>query len=144
MTGGGGGGCSSGLWPFASVGWPQEEGKGGGDLSNFYPAACLETGYDIIFFWVARYGRAPDGSCRGGGTCASALEKSIACLEDVFCAIGDTSRGMERKLVECGIMVGEGRGTDEGGWAPSPTRPLGEVTMELHRSILARHRWAIH
>ncbi|CBJ31846.1 Valine--tRNA ligase [Ectocarpus siliculosus] len=45
---------SSGLWPFASVGWPQEEGNDGGDLSNFYPAACLETGYDIIFFWVAR------------------------------------------------------------------------------------------
>ncbi|CAN0089102.1 unnamed protein product [Scytosiphon promiscuus] len=45
---------SSGLWPFASVGWPQEEGKEGTDLSTFYPAACLETGYDIIFFWVAR------------------------------------------------------------------------------------------
>ncbi|CAM9542848.1 unnamed protein product [Pylaiella littoralis] len=45
---------SSGLWPFASVGWPQEEGHEGRDLSRFYPAACLETGYDIIFFWVAR------------------------------------------------------------------------------------------
>ncbi|CAN0431290.1 unnamed protein product, partial [Hapterophycus canaliculatus] len=46
---------SSGLWPFASVGWPQDEGKEGTDLSTFYPAACLETGYDIIFFWVARW-----------------------------------------------------------------------------------------
>ena len=46
---------SSGLWPFATVGWPQDEGKDGGtDLSRFYPGTCLETGYDILFFWVAR------------------------------------------------------------------------------------------
>ena len=47
---------SSGLWPFATVGWPQDEGKDDGttDLSRFYPATCLETGYDILFFWVAR------------------------------------------------------------------------------------------
>jgi valyl-tRNA synthetase len=45
---------SSGLWPFATVGWPQNEGVAGSDLERFYPAACLETGYDIIFFWVAR------------------------------------------------------------------------------------------
>jgi valyl-tRNA synthetase len=45
---------SSGLWPFATVGWPQNEGVKDSDLDRFYPAACLETGYDIIFFWVAR------------------------------------------------------------------------------------------
>ncbi|GAX25454.1 valyl-tRNA synthetase [Fistulifera solaris] len=45
---------SSGLWPFATVGWPQDEGKPDTDLSRFYPATCLETGYDILFFWVAR------------------------------------------------------------------------------------------
>lgn len=45
---------SSGLWPFATVGWPQNEGVDGSDLSRFYPASCLETGYDILFFWVAR------------------------------------------------------------------------------------------
>ncbi|KAL7528836.1 hypothetical protein ACHAWF_003922, partial [Thalassiosira exigua] len=52
---------SSGLWPFATVGWPQQEGgKDGGvsdpasDLARFYPGTCLETGYDILFFWVAR------------------------------------------------------------------------------------------
>lgn len=45
---------SSGLWPFATVGWPQNEGVEGSDLARFYPAACLETGYDILFFWVAR------------------------------------------------------------------------------------------
>lgn len=46
---------SSGLWPFATVGWPQNEGaEGPTDLNRFYPASCLETGYDILFFWVAR------------------------------------------------------------------------------------------
>lgn len=45
---------SSGLWPFATVGWPQDEGVEGSDLSRFYPGTCLETGYDILFFWVAR------------------------------------------------------------------------------------------
>jgi len=42
---------SSGIWPFATVGWPNE---GADDYKRFYPAACLETGYDILFFWVAR------------------------------------------------------------------------------------------
>ena len=45
---------SSGLWPFATVGWPQNEGVDDSDLSRFYPSTCLETGYDILFFWVAR------------------------------------------------------------------------------------------
>lgn len=46
---------SSGLWPFATVGWPsQSEHDPESDLSRFYPATCLETGYDILFFWVAR------------------------------------------------------------------------------------------
>jgi len=41
---------SSGLWPFATVGWPQQTS----DFARFYPASVLETGYDILFFWVAR------------------------------------------------------------------------------------------
>jgi len=45
---------SSGLWPFATVGWPNEEGVEGSDFERFYPSTVLETGYDIIFFWVAR------------------------------------------------------------------------------------------
>jgi len=49
---------SSGLWPFATVGWPQQENAGEqSDLARFYSQptdACLETGYDILFFWVAR------------------------------------------------------------------------------------------
>src|SRR5438477_8506295 len=41
---------SSGLWPFSTLGWPEDTE----DLRYFYPTAVLETGYDIIFFWVAR------------------------------------------------------------------------------------------
>lgn len=51
--------CSSGLWPFATVGWPHEindTGKvgGSGSLQKYFPATLLETGHDILFFWVAR------------------------------------------------------------------------------------------
>ena len=41
---------SSGLWPFSTLGWPQETP----DLQRFYPTAVMETGHDILFFWVAR------------------------------------------------------------------------------------------
>ncbi|HEX7197416.1 MAG TPA: valine--tRNA ligase, partial [Candidatus Limnocylindria bacterium] len=41
---------SSGLWPFSTLGWPDETP----DLARFYPTSVMETGYDILFFWVAR------------------------------------------------------------------------------------------
>ena len=41
---------SSGLWPFSTLGWPEQTE----DLKYFYPTSMLVTGYDIIFFWVAR------------------------------------------------------------------------------------------
>jgi valyl-tRNA synthetase len=41
---------SSGLWPFSTLGWPDETP----DLEKFYPGSDMETGYDILFFWVAR------------------------------------------------------------------------------------------
>jgi valyl-tRNA synthetase len=41
---------SSGLWPHSTLGWPEQTS----DLKYFYPTAVLETGYDILFFWVAR------------------------------------------------------------------------------------------
>ncbi len=58
---------SSGLWPFSTLGWPDDTA----DLRGFYPTSVLVTGYDILFFWVARmmlFGlyamadRGPDGS----------------------------------------------------------------------------------
>jgi len=41
---------SSGLWPFSTMGWPNETA----DLAKYYPNSTLVTGFDIIFFWVAR------------------------------------------------------------------------------------------
>ncbi|HUR17228.1 MAG TPA: valine--tRNA ligase, partial [Candidatus Limnocylindrales bacterium] len=41
---------SSGLWPFSTLGWPDDTA----DLRTYYPTTVMETGYDILFFWVAR------------------------------------------------------------------------------------------
>lgn len=41
---------SSGLWPHSTLGWPEETA----DFKYFYPTSVMETGYDILFFWVAR------------------------------------------------------------------------------------------
>ena len=41
---------SSGLWPHSTLGWPDDTD----DYNYFYPTAVMETGYDILFFWVAR------------------------------------------------------------------------------------------
>ncbi len=41
---------SSGLWPWSTLGWPDSTD----DLRRYYPGSVMETGYDIIFFWVAR------------------------------------------------------------------------------------------
>ncbi len=41
---------SSALWPFSTLGWPEQTDT----LKKFYPASDMETGYDILFFWVAR------------------------------------------------------------------------------------------
>jgi len=41
---------SSGLWPFSTLGWPEKTA----DLARFYPTSTLVTGFDIIFYWVAR------------------------------------------------------------------------------------------
>ena len=40
---------SSGLWPFATLGWPDNKDY----VEKFYPTSVLVTGFDIIFFWVA-------------------------------------------------------------------------------------------
>ncbi len=41
---------SSALWPFSTMGWPEQTPE----LKTFYPTSCLVTGFDILFFWVAR------------------------------------------------------------------------------------------
>lgn len=44
---------SSALWPFSTMGWPNEEAE---DFKRYFPTDVLITGYDIIFFWVGSYG----------------------------------------------------------------------------------------
>lgn len=46
--------ASSNLWPFATFGWPSSDPKIKAELDYFYPTSMLVTGFDIIFFWVAR------------------------------------------------------------------------------------------
>ena len=41
---------SSALWPHSTLGWPEDTA----DLRQFYPTSVMETGHDILFFWVAR------------------------------------------------------------------------------------------
>jgi len=49
---------SSGLWPFSTLGWPHaaktSPSEPGNDYQKYYPTTVMETGYDILFFWVAR------------------------------------------------------------------------------------------
>ncbi len=42
---------SSGLFPFSTMGWPDSPN---GDMKRYFPNQLLETGHDILFFWVAR------------------------------------------------------------------------------------------
>ena len=45
---------SSWLWPFATLGWPSEDAQTKADLDKFFPSQVLVSGYDILFFWIAR------------------------------------------------------------------------------------------
>ncbi len=70
---------SSGLFPFSVLGWPQRTD----DLARFYPGALLETGRDIIFFWVARM--VMMGLQLTGAACAQIVVKSLASSEHAGC-----------------------------------------------------------
>ena len=54
---------SSGLWPFATVGWPAKDAASLAEFERFYPSSVMETGYDILFFWVARMVRDDTPDC---------------------------------------------------------------------------------
>ena len=45
---------SSALWPFSTLGWPDKKRMEEKKFETFFPSTCLVTGYEIIFFWVAR------------------------------------------------------------------------------------------
>jgi valyl-tRNA synthetase len=112
---------SSGLWPHSTLGWPDLDAP---DLKRFYPTQVMETGYDIIFFWVARmimlslynlngvvpfehvylHGlvRAPDGSkmSKSRGTAVDPLEAVDQYGSDAlrFALLSGTSPGNDQRL----------------------------------------------
>jgi valyl-tRNA synthetase len=61
---------SSALWPFSTLGWPEDTER----LKTFYPTSVLVTGFDIIFFWVARMIMM---GLKFMGTCPSARSTSM-------------------------------------------------------------------
>ena len=71
---------SSALWPFSTLGWPDATA----DLAKFYPTSVLVTGYDILFFWVARmmmfglYAMDGDGSRSTSWRCTAWFATSTA------------------------------------------------------------------
>jgi len=111
---------SSALWPFTTLGWPDRTR----DLARFYPGSVLETGYDIIFFWVARMivmgifemGDVPfhtvylHGLVRTGGEKMSKskgnVESPVGLVEEWgadalrFGLVVDTAAGMDTELSE--------------------------------------------
>jgi valyl-tRNA synthetase len=64
---------SSALWPFSTLGWPEDTA----DLRTFYPTSVLVTGYDILFFWVARMMLFGLYAMRGPGPLGRAPEDAV-------------------------------------------------------------------
>jgi valyl-tRNA synthetase len=112
---------SSGLWPFSTLGWPDATP----DLARFYPTSVMETGYDIIFFWVARMmmlgifctGVEPfhtvylHGLVRGGGGVKMSKTKGntvdpLEVIEEIgadalrFALVAGTTPGADQRLTE--------------------------------------------
>jgi valyl-tRNA synthetase len=89
---------SSGLWPFSTLGWPEDTA----DYRRYYPTTVMETGYDIIFFWVARMmmlgihltGRQPFGTVYLSGLIrdpyGAKMSKTTGNVVDPLEVIGET------------------------------------------------------
>ncbi len=77
---------SSGLWPFSTLGWPDQTE----DLATFYPTSLLITGFDILFFWVARM-------IMLGLECTGDVPFRVRCTCTAWCATPKARRCRRRR-----------------------------------------------
>ncbi|MEZ4553757.1 MAG: valine--tRNA ligase [Dehalococcoidia bacterium] len=124
---------SSGLWPHSTLGWPDPAAE---DLRRYYPTQVMETGYDIIFFWVARmimlslynmggvvpfetvylHGlvRAPDGSkmSKSKGNTVDPLQLIESYGTDAlrYALISSTSPGNDQRITDQRVEAGRNLG----------------------------------
>ncbi|MGE0227966.1 MAG: valine--tRNA ligase [Dehalococcoidia bacterium] len=124
---------SSGLWPHSTLGWPDPAAE---DLRRYYPTQVMETGYDIIFFWVARmimlslynmdgvvpfetvylHGlvRAPDGSkmSKSKGNTVDPLQLIDGYGTDAlrYALISSTSPGNDQRITDQRVEAGRNLG----------------------------------
>ena len=124
---------SSGLWPHSTLGWPDPDAQ---DLRRYYPTQVMETGYDIIFFWVARmimlslynmdgvvpfetvylHGlvRAPDGSkmSKSKGNTVDPLQLIDSYGTDAlrYALISSTSPGNDQRITDQRVEAGRNLG----------------------------------
>jgi valyl-tRNA synthetase len=81
---------SSGLWPFSTLGWPDTSSA---DLATWYPTSVLVTGFDIIFFWVARMTMMAGAFLdRAGPHRETAGFPSGMCTSTAWCGMRTTAR----------------------------------------------------
>eukprot|EP00897_Mesotaenium_endlicherianum_P001882 jgi/Mesen1/1721/ME000138S00585 len=105
-----------GLWPFSTLGWPDESAP---DFARFYPTAVLETGHDILFFWVARMimmgieftGRVPFHTVYLHGLVRDAkgqkMSKSLGNVIDPLDTMGDYGTDALRFTLATGTTPGQ-------------------------------------
>jgi len=107
---------SSALWPFSTLGWPNEEAP---DYKAFYATSVLETGHDILFFWVARMmmmgikltGKAPFDTIYLHGLVRDEqgrkMSKSLGNVVDPVAVVADTGADALRHALATGTAAGQ-------------------------------------
>ena len=138
---------SSQLWPFSVFGWPEQTP----DLADFYPTDVLVTGYDILFFWVARMimaglrftGKAPfrtvhlHGLVRVGGEKMSKTKGNVIDPLEVIEEFGADARALHARLRGVLGADGLGRARPDGRLAQLRDEALERGALHARRSSRA-------